>query len=151
MSPFNAWILLKALETLEMRVMQHCRNAREVAEFLTGRKGVERVLYPGLASHPQHELAASQMTDFGNVVTIDVEGGKEAAFRLLNALRLVDVSNNLGDAKSLVTHPATTTHQRIDPEERARMGIGEGMVRFSVGLEDPEDVKEDLAQALEAV
>ncbi|MEE9139359.1 MAG: O-succinylhomoserine sulfhydrylase [Alphaproteobacteria bacterium] len=151
MSPFNAWLLLKSLETLEMRVMQHCRNARVVADFLTGRKGVERVLYPGLSSHPQHQLAASQMKDFGNIVAIDVEGGKEASFRLLNALKLIDISNNLGDTKSLVTHPATTTHQRIDPEERARMGIGEGLVRFSIGLEDVDDLKDDIAQALKAV
>jgi O-succinylhomoserine sulfhydrylase len=134
-----------------MRVMQHCRNARVVADFLTGRKGVERVLYPGLSSHPQHQLAASQMKDFGNIVAIDVEGGKEASFRLLNALKLIDISNNLGDTKSLVTHPATTTHQRIDPEERARMGIGEGLVRFSIGLEDVDDLKDDIAQALKAV
>lgn len=151
MSPFNAWLLLKSLETLEMRVTAHCRNAREVADFLVGRKGIERVLYPALESHPQHALAMAQMKDAGNVVAFDLEGGKEAAFKLLNALTLVDISNNLGDTKSLITHPATTTHQRIDPEERARMGIGEGLVRLSVGLEDVDDVKEDLARALEAL
>jgi O-succinylhomoserine sulfhydrylase len=147
MSPFNAWLLLKALETLELRMAAHCRNARVVAAFLPGRKGVERVLYPALPSHPQHDLAMSQMSDAGNVVSFDVEGGKEAAFRFLNALKLIDISNNLGDTKSLITHPATTTHQRIEPEERARMGIGEGLVRLSVGLEDMDDVTEDLAQA----
>jgi O-succinylhomoserine sulfhydrylase len=151
MSPFNAWLLLKALETLELRMAAHCRNARVVAAFLPGRKGVERVLYPALPSHPQHDLAMSQMSDAGNVVSFDVEGGKEAAFRFLNALKLIDISNNLGDTKSLITHPATTTHQRIEPEERARMGIGEGLVRLSVGLEDMDDVTEDLAQALEAL
>jgi O-succinylhomoserine sulfhydrylase len=148
MSPFNAWVLLKGLETLELRIGQHCRNTAEVANFLTGQKGVGRVLYPGLASHPQHALAKRQMKDFGNVISFDIEGGKQRAFRFLNALRLIDISNNLGDAKSLVTHPATTTHQRLKPEERARLGIGDGMVRLSVGLEDPEDVKEDIVQAL---
>jgi O-succinylhomoserine sulfhydrylase len=151
MSPFNAWVLLKGLETLELRINQHCRNAAEVANFLTHQKGVGRVLYPGLPSHPQHALAKRQMKDFGNVIAFDIDGGKERAFRFLNSLELIDISNNLGDSKSLVTHPATTTHQRLKPEERARLGIGDGMVRLSVGLEDPEDVKEDIAQALKRV
>ncbi len=150
LSPFNAWVLLKGLETLELRVMQHCRNTAEVAGFLEGRGGLAKVLYPGLPSHPQHDLAKAQMTDFGSVIAFEVEGGKERAFRFLNALELIDISNNLGDAKSLVTHPATTTHQRLSPEDRARLGISDGMVRLSVGLEDPEDVKEDLARALAA-
>ncbi len=150
LSPFNAWVLLKGLETLELRVMQHCRNAAEIAGFLEGQGGLAKVLYPGLASHPQHDLAKAQMTDFGSVIAFEVEGGKERAFRFVNALELIDISNNLGDAKSLVTHPATTTHQRLTPEDRARLGIGDGMVRLSVGLEDPEDVKEDLARALAA-
>ncbi len=150
LSPFNAWVLLKGLETLELRVMQHCRNAAEIAGFLEGRGGLAKVLYPGLPSHPQHELAKAQMSDFGSVIAFDVEGGKERAFRFVNALELIDISNNLGDAKSLVTHPATTTHQRLSPEDRARLGISDGMVRLSVGLEDPEDVKEDLARALAA-
>ncbi len=150
LSPFNAWVLLKGLETLELRVMQHCRNAAEVAGFLEGRGGLAKVLYPGLPSHPQHDLAKAQMSDFGSVIAFEVEGGKERAFRFLNALELIDISNNLGDAKSLVTHPATTTHQRLSPEDRARLGISDGMVRLSVGLEDPEDVKEDLARALAA-
>ncbi len=150
LSPFNAWVLLKGLETLELRVMQHCRNAAEIAGFLEGQGGLAKVLYPGLPSHPQHELAKAQMTDFGSVIAFDVEGGKERAFRFVNALELIDISNNLGDAKSLVTHPATTTHQRLSPEDRARLGIGDGMVRLSVGLEDPEDIKEDLARALAA-
>ncbi len=150
LSPFNAWVLLKGLETLELRVMQHCRNAAEIAGFLEGQGGLAKVLYPGLPSHPQHELAKAQMTDFGSVIAFDVEGGKERAFRFVNALELIDISNNLGDAKSLVTHPATTTHQRLSSEDRARLGIGDGMVRLSVGLEDPEDIKEDLARALAA-
>jgi len=148
MSPFNAWGLLKGLETLDLRVRQHCRNAAEIAAFLAERPGVARVLYPGLEDHPQHALAKAQMDGAGSIVSFDLEGGKEAAFRFLNRLRLVNISNNLGDTKSLVTHPATTTHQRIAPEERARMGIGDGLVRLSVGLEDMEDVKADLAQAL---
>ena len=147
LSPFNAWVLLKGLETLELRVMQHCRNAADVAGFLEDQSGLAKVLYPGLTSHPQHELAKAQMTDFGSVIAFELEGGKERAFRVLNALELIDISNNLGDAKSLITHPATTTHQRLQPEDRARLGISDGMVRLSVGLEDPEDVKEDLARA----
>jgi O-succinylhomoserine sulfhydrylase len=147
LSPFNAWVLLKGLETLELRVMQHCRNAAEVAGFLEDQSGLAKVLYPGLPSHPQHELAKAQMTDFGSVIAFELEGGKERAFRFVNALELIDISNNLGDAKSLITHPATTTHQRLQPEDRARLGISDGMVRLSVGLEDPEDIKEDLARA----
>ncbi|MFQ5774448.1 MAG: O-succinylhomoserine sulfhydrylase [Kiloniellaceae bacterium] len=148
LSPFNAWVLVKGLETLEPRVERHCRNARELAAFLEGRDGVRRVLYPGLDSHPQAALARRQMGDAGSIIAFEVEGGKERAFRLLRALELIDISNNLGDAKSLVTHPATTTHQRLSPEERAALGIGDGLVRVSVGLEDVEDLKEDLARAL---
>ncbi len=150
LSPFNAWVLLKGLETLELRVARHCQNARAVAEYLSGRKGVTKVIYPGLKSHPQHNLAMSQMSDGGTIVSFEIDGGKAAAFRFLNALNLIDLSNNLGDAKSLTTHPATTTHQRLAPEERLKMGITDGLVRLSVGLEDPEDVKEDLDQALTA-
>lgn len=150
MSPFNAWVLLKGLETLDMRIARHCESASDIAGFLTKQKGIARVLYPFLASHPQHALAMRQMKAGGSIVSFDVEGGKAAAFRFLNALKLIDISNNLGDAKSLICHPATTTHQRIPAEERARMGIGEGLVRLSVGLEDAEDLKADLAQALAA-
>jgi O-succinylhomoserine sulfhydrylase len=151
LSPFNAWILLKGLETLELRVTRHCANAAIVARHLEGRNGLDRVLYPGLASHPQHALAARQMEGGGTIVAFEMCGGRSAAFRFLNALKLVDISNNLGDAKSLACHPATTTHQRLSPEERAAMGITEGMVRLSVGLEDVEDLKDDLDQALAAV
>lgn len=150
MSPFNAWVLVKGLETLELRVERHCRNAQAVAEFLSERPGVRRVLYPGLASHPQADLARRQMTGSGSVVAFELDGGRERAFRFLNGLGLVDISNNLGDAKSLITHPATTTHQRLKPEERAELDIGEGLVRLSVGLEDAEDIKADLARALGA-
>ncbi|MHA1113547.1 MAG: O-succinylhomoserine sulfhydrylase [Alphaproteobacteria bacterium] len=148
LSPFNAWILLKGLETLELRVGRHCDNARHVAEFLQGRPGLANLLYPGLESHPQHALAKAQMTDFGTVVTFELAGGKEGAFRFLDRLRLIDISNNLGDSKSLITHPATTTHQRLSVEARAAMGVTDGMVRLSVGLEDIDDLTDDLAQAL---
>ncbi len=150
MSPFNAWILVKGLETLELRVDRHCSNAQAVAEFLSDRHDVGRVLYPGLACHPQVALARRQMKGSGSVVAFELEGGRERAFRFLNGLGLVDISNNLGDAKSLITHPATTTHQRLKPEERAELDIGEGLLRLSVGLEDAEDIKADLARALTA-
>jgi O-succinylhomoserine sulfhydrylase len=149
-SPFNAWLLLKGLETLEPRVARHCANAKDVAAFLERQPGIRRTLYPGLASHPQAELAGRQMDDGGSLVAFELDGGKADAFRFLNALALIDISNNLGDAKSLITHPATTTHQRLAPEDRAELGIGEGLLRLSVGLEDAEDVKQDLAQALSA-
>ncbi len=151
LSPFNAWVMLKGLETLDLRIQRHCRNARRIAEFLEGREDLEKVLYPGLESHPQHTLARSQMSDFGNIVTFSIPGGKEAAFRFMNAMKMIDISNNLGDSKSLLTHPSTTTHQRVSPEDRERLGIDDGMVRLSVGLEDPEDVRDDLDQALAAV
>jgi len=150
LSPMNAWLLLKGLETLELRVARHCTNAARIADFLSRQKKLAHVLYPGLDSHPQHALANSQMTAGGSLITFELAGGKPAAFRFLNALKLVAISNNLGDSKSLVTHPATTTHQRLTPEARARQGITDGMVRLSVGLEDPVDVEGDLAQALAA-
>ena len=149
LSPFNAWTLLKGLETLELRVRQHCANAIETAQFLESRKDVTRTLYPGLKSHPQYALAQAQMSGPGTIISFEVAGGKAGAFRFLNALKLIDISNNLGDAKSLINHPATTTHQRISEEERTRLGISPGLVRFSVGLEDVEDIKDDLAQALD--
>ncbi|MFP6689635.1 MAG: O-succinylhomoserine sulfhydrylase [Alphaproteobacteria bacterium] len=147
LSPFNAWVLLKGLETLELRVERMCANALDVASFLEGRNEIERVLYPGLPSHPQHALAERQMSAGGTVVSFDIAGGKQAAFSFLNRLRLIDISNNLGDSKSLITHPATTTHQRLQPEERAALRLGDGLVRLSVGLEDVEDVKSDISQA----
>ncbi len=148
LSPFNAWVLLKGLETLELRVAHMCDSAGAVAAFLEGQDAVGRVLYPGAASHPQHELAMRQMSAGGSVVSFDITGGKSAAFEFLDRLRLIDISNNLGDAKSLITHPATTTHQRLQPEERTALGIGDGLVRLSVGLEHVEDIKDDLSQAL---
>ena len=149
LSPFNAWALLKGLETLELRVDRMCANALDVATFLEGQSGVVRVLYPGLASHSQHALAKRQMSAGGTIVSFDVAGGKNAAFAFLDRLCLVDISNNLGDSKSLITHPATTTHQRLSAEDRAALGIGDGLVRLSVGLEDVEDIKVDLAEALD--
>ncbi len=150
LSPFNAWVMLKGLETLELRVQQHCRNAALVADFLAAHPAVTRLLYPSRGDFPQAALARAQMTGGGSVVTFDLRGDKARAFRFLNALGLVDISNNLGDAKSLITHPATTTHQRLSPEARAELGITDSMVRLSVGIEDPADIIEDLEQALSA-
>jgi len=149
MSPFNAWVLLKGLETLDLRVERACANADRIARFLEGRAELTKVLYPGLASHPQHDLAKRQMRGFGTMVAFELKGGKAAAYRLLDALTLIDISNNLGDAKSLMCHPWTTTHQRLAPEQKLAMGIGEGMLRLSVGLEDVEDLIDDLKGALD--
>jgi O-succinylhomoserine sulfhydrylase len=147
-SPFNAWLHLKSLETLDLRMKQHCENASKVADFLGQHKKVTRVLYPFHSDHPQHNLAKAQMDGGGGVVSFDVSGGKQAAFKLANALGLIDISNNLGDAKTLLTHPATTTHQKLTPEARAALGINSGSLRISVGLEDADDLCEDLDQAL---
>jgi O-succinylhomoserine sulfhydrylase len=148
LSPFNAWVLVKGMETLGLRIDRHCANAAKVADALAAHPAIGRVLYPGRPDHPQHKLAAQQMSNFGGVVTFDVKAGKWAAFETLNRLKLIDISNNLGDAKSMVTHPATTTHMRIGAEERAKLGIGDGTVRISVGLEDVDDIIADLVQAL---
>lgn len=150
LSPFNAWIMLKGLETLEPRVERHCRNAEAVVDFLAGHKAVDRIFFPGHKSHPQYRLARRQMTGPGNIVSFELKGGQAAAFRFLNALEIVDISNNLGDAKSLITHPATTTHRAVGPEERARMGIRDGLVRLSVGLEDAQDLIGDIDRGLKA-
>ncbi len=151
MSPFNAWVHLKSLETLDLRMRAHSAGAGAVADFLAGKNKVARVLYPFRADHPQHDLARAQMEAGGGVVTFELDGGRAAAYRFANALKLIDISNNLGDTKSLITHPATTTHQRLSPEARAGLGVTEGMIRLSVGLEDPADLCEDLAGALAAV
>ena len=148
LSPFNAWLLLKGLETLALRVDAACRSAAALADFLAGQPGVTRVWYPTRADHPQRALAVAQASAGGTMVTFEVAGGQAGAFGVLNALLLVRVSNNLGDSKSLITHPATTTHMKIGEAERARLGITDGVVRFSVGLEDVEDLKDDLRQAL---
>jgi len=148
MSAFNAWVLLKGIETLALRVDAGCRAAAGIADFLAEQKGVTRVWYPMRDDHPQVALARKQMSAGGTVVTFEVAGGKDGAFKVMNAFRLIAVSNNLGDSKSLATHPATTTHMRIGAEERAKLGITDGVIRISIGLEDPEDLKDDLAQAL---
>jgi len=151
LSPFNAWIQLKGLETLPLRVERQCRSAEEVARFLSKHEKIERTIYPGLESHPQHALAKRQMKLGGTMVAFDVAGGKAGAFRFLNALKLVLISNNLGDSKSLTTHPATTTHQRLTPAERETAGISDALVRLSIGLEDAVDIVSDLETALKSV
>ena len=150
LSPFNAWVHLKGLETLEIRVERHCESAQKVAEFLEGQSAVSKVLFPGLKSHPQYDLAQSQMSGPGTVVCFNIDGDMARTFTFLNAMELIDISNNLGDAKSLMTHPATTTHQRLTPEGRLEVGITDNLVRLSVGLEDVDDIIEDLDQALKA-
>lgn len=149
-SPFNAWIMLKGLETLPVRVKAQVESAARIADALADHDRIAKVLYPFRADHPQHELARRQMSGGGQIVTFNIDGGKREAFRFLNALQIAKISNNLGDAKSLVTHPATTTHQRLKPEARAELGIGDGMVRLSVGLEAVDDLLADLNQALAA-
>lgn len=149
LSPFNAWVLLKGLETMSLRVERMHANALALAGHLEASPGVRRVLHPWLASHPQHELARRQMTGGGTVVTFEIDGGKDEAFALMNSLKLIDISNNLGDAKSLTTHPATTTHRRLTPQARADVGISDGTIRISVGLEDVRDLTHDLDQALD--
>ncbi len=150
MSPFNAWVMLKSLEHVELRCRAQAESAQAIAEALEGHGALSRVIFPGLASHPQHGLASSQMTQPGTMLALELKGGQAAAFRFLNALELVTISNNLGDAKSIITHPATTTHQRLSDEAREDLGITPGLVRLSVGLEDADDLIADLRQALEA-
>jgi O-succinylhomoserine sulfhydrylase len=148
LSPFNAWVLLKGLETMALRLEAAVMRAARLADFLAEQPEVERVWYPWRADHPQYALARRQMTGGGTLVTFALKGGREAAFSFMNRLRLIRISNNLGDTKSLITHPASTTHSRIGAEERARLGITDGVVRLSVGLEAAEDLIADLAQAL---
>jgi O-succinylhomoserine sulfhydrylase len=146
MSPFNAWIFLKGLETLGVRMRAHCENARAVAEWLDQQPNVTRVFYPGLASHPQHVLAQRQQRDYGGVVSFEVDGGREAAWKLIDATRMLSITANLGDARSTITHPATTTHGRITQQARDAAGVTEGLVRVAVGLEDAADIIADLAR-----
>ena len=148
LSPFNAWILTKALETLDIRVRQQAANAIEAADFLSKQSSVRKVIFPGLPDHPQFRLVEQQMSGPGTIVAVELEGDQARAFRFINSLQMIDISNNLGDAKSMVTHPASTTHQRLNDRERAELGINENLVRLSIGLEDVEDIKEDIAQAL---
>ncbi|SDY31874.1 O-succinylhomoserine sulfhydrylase [Citreimonas salinaria] len=148
-SPFNAWVMLKGLETLDLRVRAQTTCAKAIAEALEGHSALARVIHPGLPSHPQHDLAMRQLGAGGTMLALDLKGGKEAAFAFLNSLQIAVISNNLGDAKTIVTHPATTTHQRLEPEVRAALGIGDGVVRISAGLEAPDDLIADFLQALE--
>ncbi len=151
LSPFNAWVFLKGLETLSLRMAAHCRSALRLAQWLEEQPGVKRVWYPGLASHPGHQLAASQQTDFGALLSFEVEGERKAAWRVIDATRLLSITANLGDTKSTITHPATTTHGRLTPEVRAAAGITEGLIRVSVGLEDVTDLQADLHRGLQAM
>ncbi|MBS1096855.1 O-succinylhomoserine sulfhydrylase [Gluconobacter sphaericus] len=151
LSPFNAWVLLKGLETLQLRTDAMARNAAAVADALAGLPGIVQVRYPGRADHPQHELAKAQMSNGGSMVAFVVDKGREGAFAFMNAFKVIAISNNLGDARSLATHPATTTHMRVSEEERARLGITDGAIRLSVGLEDPADLIDDLKRGAAAV
>ena len=151
MSPFNAWVFLKGLETLRLRMQAHCASAHSLALWLSEQPGVTRVYYSGLPSHPQHELAKAQMSGFGAVLSFEVDGGKEAAWRFIDATRIFSITANLGDAKSTITHPATTTHGRLSPEARAAAGIGDGLIRLAIGLEDVRDLQADLASGLAAL
>jgi O-succinylhomoserine sulfhydrylase len=151
LSPFNAWILLKGLETLPVRVQRQTENAGLVANALAGHKKITRLIYPGRSDHPQADIIKKQMRAGSTLCSFEVKDGKEGAFRFLNGLQLIGITNNLGDAKSLVTHPTTTTHQRLTPDQRAELGIGDGLIRFSAGLEHADDLIEDLLAALEKV
>ncbi|MFP7673634.1 O-succinylhomoserine sulfhydrylase [Marivita sp. S0852] len=149
MSPFTAWVQLKGLETLDLRVRAQAQSAQTIAEALSGHAALKQVIYPGLESHPQSALAQRQLGSGGTMLALELNGGKDAAFRFLNALEVIIISNNLGDAKSIVTHPATTTHQRLNADQRALLGITDGLVRLSVGIEDVDDLVEDLMSALD--
>ncbi|MGB7033913.1 MAG: PLP-dependent transferase, partial [Xanthobacteraceae bacterium] len=151
MSPFNAWVLLKSLETLAVRVRQQTDSATKLAAAIAGHAKVTRLIYPGRPDHPQAAVVQKQMRGGSTLLAFEIAGGKAGAFRFQDALKLVRISNNLGDAKSLITHPATTTHQRIGPAQRAALGISDGLVRVSVGLEHPDDIVEDVITALDAV
>jgi O-succinylhomoserine sulfhydrylase len=150
MSPFNAWVFLKGLETLQLRMAAHCTAAQSLAEWLAQQPGVTQVFYPGLSNHPQHNLAASQQKAFGGILSFTLEGGREMAWRFIDAVRTISITANLGDTKSTITHPATTTHCRLTPEDRVKAGITEGLIRISVGLEDTRDIKTDLNRGLAA-
>ncbi len=149
-SPFNAWVMLNGMTTLDLRVRAQAANAQALATALEGQDGMNRVIYPGLSSHPDHGLAMAQMGSGGTMLSFDLKGGQEAAFRFLNALKVVTISNNLGDAKSIATHPATTTHQRLPADQKAELGITPGLIRLSAGIEDARDLVADVLGALEA-
>jgi len=151
MSPFNAWVFLKGLETLKIRMLAHCANAMELAQWLQQHPAVTHVNYPGLESHPQHELAKTQQSGFGGVLSFEVRGGQKAAWSLIDSTQLLSITANLGDTKTTITHPATTTHGRLTPEQRADAGISDGLIRIAVGLEDIEDIQADLVAGLHAL
>ncbi len=148
MSPFNAWVFLKGLETLPLRMRAHCESAQQLAEWLQNQPQISQVHYPGLASHPQHNLAADQQLGFGGIVSFELAGGRTAAWKVIDATRLCSITANLGDTKTTITHPATTTHGRLTPEQLAEAGIADGLVRVAVGLESVDDLREDLARGL---
>lgn len=150
MSPFNAWVFVKGLETLNLRMRAHSEAAMQLAEWLVEQPGVEKVYYPGLPEHPQHALAARQQSAFGGIVSFSVKGGRAAAWRVIDETEMVSITANLGDVRTTITHPASTTHGRVPAEQRAAMGIGEGLVRISVGLEDQADIRADLARGIAA-
>lgn len=151
MSQFNAWLLLKSLETLHLRVERHCANAEKIAAALDGHPAITRLIYPSLKSHPQHEIAKKQMKNGGPMICFELKGGKEAAFKFMNALKIIDISNNLGNAKSLITHPASTTHHSIGAEARAKIGISDSLLRLSVGIEHVDDLIGDILNGLNAI
>jgi O-succinylhomoserine sulfhydrylase len=148
MSPFNAWVFLKGLETLNLRMKAHSANALALAQWLEQQAAVKRVFYPGLESHPQHQLATKQQSGFGGLLSFELKGGKDAGWNLIDATRLISITANLGDTKSTITHPASTTHNRLTPEQREQAGIADGLIRVAVGLEDIEDLKTDLARGM---
>ncbi len=148
MSAFNAWVFLKGLETLKIRMQAHSASALEIAQWLEQQDAVQRVYYPGLESHPQHELAKQQQSGFGGIVSFELKGGKEQGWKLIDATRMISITANLGDAKTTITHPATTTHGRLSPEQRQSAGISDGLIRVAVGLEDINDIKNDLARGM---
>jgi len=151
LSPFNAWVFLKGLETLSVRMQAHSERALQLAQWLTTQSGVSKVYYPGLESHPQYKLACKQQTAFGGLLSFEVNGGKEQAWQFINAMKLISITANLGDTKSTITHPATTTHGRLTPEARAAAGIRDNLIRVAVGLEDVEDLKNDLKNGLQTL
>ena len=151
MSPFNAWVFLKGLETLKIRMDAHCRNALEIANWLEQQEGIERVFYSGLTSHPQHELAKAQQSGFGGVLSFEVNGGQDAAWRFIDATTMVSITGNLGDVKTTITHPSTTTHGRMSEEDRVAAGIHQNLIRLSVGIEDINDIKADMTRGLAAL
>ncbi len=151
MSPFNAWIFLKGLETLHLRMKAHCDNAMQLATWLNEHSAIEKVYYPGLANHPQHELAKRQQSGFGGIVSFIVKGGQTAAWQVIDATKMISITANLGDTRSTITHPGTTTHGRLTPQQKTQAGIADGLIRVSVGLENIHDIKQDLARGLEAL